>query len=45
MKLIAQIRPTETRDLEGEGETYTEARQAIEAKVPDGWTVTLYREG
>jgi hypothetical protein len=45
MKLIAQIRPTETRELAGEGDTYTDAREAIEAQVPDGWVVTSYREG
>ena len=44
MKLIGLISPTETRELEGEGKTYAEAREAIAAQLPEGWRLLSIRE-
>jgi hypothetical protein len=43
MKVIATIRPTETREIEAWGEDYQAARDAVAAKVPAGWQVIAYR--
>lgn len=43
MKVRATIRSDETRELEGEGATYDEARAAAEAAVPAGWSIIALR--
>jgi hypothetical protein len=43
MKVVATIRPTETREIEAAGEDYQTARDAAAAQVPAGWQVIAYR--
>jgi hypothetical protein len=43
MKVIATIRPTETREIEATGEDYQAARDAVAAQVPPGWQVIAHR--
>lgn len=37
VKLRGTIRPVETQELSAEGDSYDEARQALQAQVPEGW--------
>lgn len=37
MKIYAVIRPTETKTLRGEGESYEAAKADVAAQVPEGW--------
>lgn len=39
MKIVGRIRPTETREIRAEAETYEEALEALKAQVPEGWTL------
>lgn len=43
MKVIVTIRQAETRRVEAEGPDYDAARDAADAKVPEGWEVLAYR--
>jgi hypothetical protein len=37
VKVVGIIQPVETKELSAEGDTYAEAKAAIEAQVPEGW--------
>jgi hypothetical protein len=37
VKVVGIIQPVETKELSAEGESYADARAAIEAQVPEGW--------
>lgn len=37
VKLSGTIRPTQTEKISAEGESYEEAKAALEAQVPEGW--------
>lgn len=37
VKLRGTIRPVETQEVSAEGDSYEEARQALQAQVPEGW--------
>jgi hypothetical protein len=37
VKVVGIIQPVETRELSAEGESYVDAKAAIEAQVPEGW--------
>lgn len=39
LKLIATIRPKETRTIEAEAEDYETAKTLLLEKVPEGWEV------
>jgi hypothetical protein len=43
MRVVATIRPMETREIEGSGKDYQAARDAAAAHVPAGWQVIAYR--
>jgi hypothetical protein len=43
MKLVATIRPTQTREVEAWGEGYQAVRDAVATQVPAGWKVIAYR--
>jgi hypothetical protein len=44
VKYIAQIRTTETREIEAEGETLAIARLELEAQLPDGFQILAIRQ-
>ncbi|MCG2620487.1 hypothetical protein LVY72_01010 [Arthrobacter sp. I2-34] len=37
VKVIGKIAPLEVKELEAEGETYADAKAALEGQVPEGW--------
>jgi hypothetical protein len=37
VKVVGIIQPVETKELSAEGESYADARAALEAQVPEGW--------
>ena len=37
VKVIGVIRPKETQQIEVEANSYTEGRETIVARIPDGW--------
>jgi len=37
MRLVGVIRPDETKEISAEGDTYDEAKAALEAALPAGW--------
>jgi hypothetical protein len=37
MKLVATIRPTETRTIEAEAEDYDTAKALLLEQIPEGW--------
>lgn len=41
MKVTGIIRPTETRELEAEGESFLAAREALQQQVPEGWQLIM----
>ena len=45
MKYVAIIRPTETSEIEAEGETLALARIELEAKLPEGFQILAIRQG
>lgn len=44
MKFIAQIRTTETSEIEADGETLAIARVELEAKLPAGFQILAIRQ-
>jgi hypothetical protein len=44
MKYVATIRPTETTEIEAEGETLAIARVELEAKLPTGYQILAIRQ-
>jgi len=42
---VAIIRPTETSEIEAEGETLALARIELEAKLPAGYQILAIRQG
>ncbi|GAB3616238.1 hypothetical protein GCM10027416_07950 [Okibacterium endophyticum] len=43
MKVVLTIRPTETRDIETDGEDYVTAKAAALEQVPEGWAPVAIR--
>lgn len=43
MQVRGVIRSTETREISASGETYADARAAIDQQVPEGWTLIAYK--
>jgi len=37
IKLVGTIQPVETKSIRADGETYEDAREALDAQVPEGW--------
>ncbi|WP_138419299.1 hypothetical protein [Sinomonas gamaensis] len=37
VRVSGTIRPLQTEQIEAQGETYDEAKEALEAQVPEGW--------
>ena len=44
MKFVAQIRTTETSEIEAEGETLALARIDLEDKLPEGFQILAIRQ-
>jgi hypothetical protein len=43
MKSIGIIRPAQTETITAEGDTFDEAKAALEAVVPEGWQLLAVR--
>ncbi|MBG0739003.1 hypothetical protein IV500_06140 [Paeniglutamicibacter antarcticus] len=37
IKVAGVIRPVEKKDIRAEGNNYEDAREALQAKIPEGW--------
>ncbi|MGB3414039.1 MAG: hypothetical protein WBA28_04925 [Microbacteriaceae bacterium] len=44
MRIIGTIRPTETKEIEVEAETYTEAYELLKAQIPEGYQLLSTRQ-
>jgi len=44
MRLVGVIRPTETKEISAEGDSYDEAKAALEAALPEGWQLLSIRQ-
>jgi hypothetical protein len=43
MKVIAMIRPTDTREIEVEAPDYETGRELLKGQVPEGWQIVNFR--
>ncbi|NUP74309.1 MAG: hypothetical protein HOQ07_06635 [Sinomonas sp.] len=44
MNVIGTIRPTETRELEVEADSYQDAFELLRAQVPEGWQLLQVKQ-
>lgn len=43
VKVLGVIKPVETKEVHAEGGSYEEAREALRAAVPEGWSLQSIR--
>lgn len=43
VKIVGVIKPVETKEVSAEGDSYEEAREALRAAVPEGWSLQSLR--